>query len=197
MKRYALILLAAVLSMTTLAAEAARGGKKAAETNALLEFDDHLTDGIQSDLLGPYDANADFDSSPDQLTLSTGKKRALYLDFSDCAVALGLSCDGPFDGTLADSVSASMTVFLNANSVGSVGGWVEFNVSGKKWELWLRSLEVTPTYDTNDQIDGYVIEDTGEVPAMLVNVLPPRRRENPNVLHGYYFMRWRAVVRLR
>jgi hypothetical protein len=109
MKRHALILLATVLSLTTLAAEAARGGKQGRGTNSLVEFDDLLTDGIQSDLLGEYEATVE----NGVLTLSA-KRRALYLDFSNCAPG---PCDGPFNGTLADEVSVFMWVDL-ANGSG-------------------------------------------------------------------------------
>ena len=148
-----LALVFATLSLSADGVLAARGGKpQPTGTPATLTFDDLLGDAIRSDGLGSYDATIE----NGVITLSTGKKRKLFYDFSTC---LGIDlrfCDGPF-GSTTGTAATSMWVDLATGTAG-----FKFNGSGGEQLLSVGGLSIGQ-FDDNDDgtIDRYVIETTG------------------------------------
>ena len=163
---------------------AARGGKPESATNATVEFDDLVIDAIQSDGLGPYGASVSGGSFA-VVTVTTGKKRGISFDFSDCAIG----CDGALDlsGTIRD---VTLTVGSNGYAL------FEFTTAHGRFELTGAGTTLTGFDDDADgDIDRYVIENDGTTAAWLVKLLSRGLRGAPRQeSHGSYFMPWGAEV---
>ena len=144
--------ISATLWLSANGALAARGGKPEPTTGtpATAVFDDFADDAIRSDGLGPYDVTIE----DGVVTLSTGKKRKLTLDFSTC---LHGSCEGPFGSSTSGSVSNASVTLNVPNGTAAF----EFNAGGKH-VLVVTGLLITTIDDNQDgTAEGYLIETSG------------------------------------
>jgi hypothetical protein len=120
-------------------------------TNSTLTFDDLSSDAIQSDGLGAYEASLD----SGVITLSTGKKRALWFDFSDCLTHP--NCDSPFGASTTGSppnVTVTVDLLLGSAIIEfSGGGDYLVSVTG----LTIREFDD----DSDGATDRYAIESGG------------------------------------
>ena len=142
-----------VAALVVLSAGVLAKGKPAADagTPATATFDDLSGDAIQSDGLGAYDATID----GGVITLSTGRKRAVFFDFSDCLPDSD-SCDGPFGSSSSDEVSSTLTIDLDM-------GTARFEFSGAGGEYLLHAEVAITGFDDDEDgvIDRYGIETEG------------------------------------
>ena len=149
-----LVAIFATLSLSANGVLAARGGKPEPTTGTLATavFDDLADDAIGSDGLGSYDATIENGT----LTLSTGKKRGLFLDFSDCLHTLG-SCDSPF-GSSDSATKSQVTMTLDLIDGTAL---IEFNGAGGEYLLASTVDVLAFDDDGNGSTDRYVVDTTG------------------------------------
>ena len=167
-----------------LTAQSATGGKPSSSLSDELELRDLVTDSIRSDDAGPYDA----DVEGGLITFSTGKKRKLVFDFSNC-VGDCSNHDDP-SGTAA---KASMSLSTTGSCT------FEFTSAGGRWLLESDgvSVEAIDT-DSDGVIDLYAIEDDGSFSSTLSKVLSKGLAGAPrHEYHGTRSMTWAATVRVR
>jgi len=170
-----LVLVVLAAAVTAGSAVAARGGKPPAGTPASAEFRDLEGDGIQSDGLGPYDAVVDNDI----IIVSTGKSRALWLDFSSVVSGIGESPFGQSDsGTINN---ATLDVYLQYGVA-----VFHFNANGGKYMLSV-DVEVS-TYD-DGTTRRYAIEPVASANHALVKAAPRGGRgQDPSSPHDWNYV---------
>jgi hypothetical protein len=182
----------AILSLVSSGARAR--GKPPSGTPATLTFEDLVDDAIQSDGYGSYSGSIE----SGVLTLSTGKKRSIYFDFSNCYPGYS-GCRSPFESSTDGLVSnVTVTVWLDdftGSGYGTAG--FEFNLSGEKFELAVVGLEVLEFDEDGDgSIDRYGVASTDATQATLSSVV--ERGFRGKYTGEYYFevfeMPWGAEV---
>jgi len=159
---------------------------------ATFAFADAPGDRIASDGLGSYDATLDGTT----LTLTTSKRRAIYMDFSDLLLDSGSTPSGPSSAGLVSPV----TVTVDLTTPVAV-----FNYSGPGGDqaLVVNDLAVSAFDDDQDGVaDRYVVETTALARHdLFLFTKKGGRGTEPGVMHGIwqgrYAMPWSAQVTVK
>ncbi|MHC4954842.1 MAG: hypothetical protein ACYTGZ_13230 [Planctomycetota bacterium] len=162
------------LSLSANGVLAARGGKTPSGTPAKLTFDDSVGDTIRSDGLGSYAATIENQI----LTVSTGKKRSLFFEFSNC---LPGACESPFGSETSGTVAnTTMKVWLqDTPEDGSATAVFEFKGVGGNYQLSLDGLIGQFDDDQDGIIDRYVIEGSSGCVFRRISTGPSVPRGTP------------------